>query len=137
MCRQNVISAGVAGAISVSLTEEQLKTRDYNCTLPLADIPLYSVIEWTVNIDDYNLTCDDQMYNYVTIKGFTDELKMCFSAIEPSFEYRNANTTITISVSLENITDLNFSLSYRGRLHYITNFFFDFCCNRKFSTTRS
>ena len=103
VCRQNVISAGVAGAISVSLTEEQLMTRDYNCTLPLSDIPLYSVIEWTVNIDDYNLTCDDQMYNYVTIKGLADELKMCFSAIKPHCEYKNANTTITISDSLENM----------------------------------
>ena len=101
-----------------------MKTRDYNCSLPPSDIPLYSVIEWTVNIDDYNLTCYDQMYNYVTIKGFTDELKLGFSAIEPSFNYRNANTSITISVNLEIITCLKFKLSYRGRVKQIFKYFF-------------
>ena len=113
-----MIIRGTEGTITGSIAKDQLKSGDYKCTLQFSDVPRYTLVELSLVTYDFPLQyhCVDAMCsNYLTIKGFAEDLNLFLPITKIVYGYRDNEGRISILPTFSDFADFNFELSYRGK----------------------
>ena len=115
VCQQHVKTSGAEGTITGSFTADQLRTGDYECTLPFNDVSPNSVFELYANSYSHPYNCQCGFCYYFVIRGFTSGLGGCLLYTRRVYRYRRANGSISIIPRIRDIAPLLFNLTYNGK----------------------
>ena len=113
-----MIIRGTEGTITGSITKDQLKSGDYKCTPPFSDVPPSTLVQLSLVTYNFPLQyhCVDAMCsNYLTVKGFAQDLNLFLPITKIVYGYRVDFFRISILPTFSNFADLDFELSYRGK----------------------
>ena len=110
--------SGTEGTIAGSITRDQLESGDCRCFVPFSDVLPDNLVELSIVTYNFSHQCHctgDTCYNYLTVKGFSEDLYMCVPLNVIAYGYRRNSAEVSILPTFQNSADFSFVLSYKGK----------------------